>query len=200
MENPYELLYMRRTGDEWAEKELLRQYTPLIRSELHNILIQSRRMEIYKEDFLQEGMIAIDQAADSYREDQNAGWLTFLVLVVRRKYASMVRHLRTKSRVHMHDVLPLDGFVAETGGSYDFLRDPDPMHNPVYRFDYVEAAERYKSAYEGLLPIEKETLRQLEKYGSYREASTAMGITYKSFDGRMQRIRRKLRKAILRVE
>ena len=185
MENYYELLYMKRMGDEWAEKTLLKQVEPIIHGEVSRALSRFSRLEIYRDDFLQEGMIALEQAVDCFREDLQASFPTFLTLVVRRRIYSQIRHFSAKSYVQIHETVSMDNLVSESEGSYDVFGDPDPMSDPQYSFYYNEAKERFERLVENMTDSEREILRVWRDDISYREACTNLGISYKTFDGRM---------------
>ena len=66
-ENPYELLYMIRTGDAYAENELYRTYHGLVVHLVDKLICTNRLLQMYREDLIQEGMIGIMEAVENYR-------------------------------------------------------------------------------------------------------------------------------------
>ena len=49
-ENPYELLYMARQGDDWSLQALLRMLEPMLRANVGVIICRFKPLEIYRDD------------------------------------------------------------------------------------------------------------------------------------------------------
>lgn len=197
MENPYELLYMCRCGDEWSQAALFRQYIPLLKAEISRVLHSYARMEIYRDDLLQEAVLCIPHAEETYRSDQNCSFATFLAVIARRKIFSMLRHYSAATYVQMHNTTALDGMVSESGAPYEVMDDRNPMHNPEYHYQFVAAAERLQELISTMNEREREVLEAWYRHMPYTEASAKLGIPFKAYDGRLQRVKGKVINAVL---
>ena len=85
-ENPYELIYMSRMGDEYAQTTLFLQYEGLLNALVNQTLLAYPTVRRYRDDILQEARISLFQAINQYQESKSASFKTFVCLVVKRKF------------------------------------------------------------------------------------------------------------------
>lgn len=193
--NTYELLYLSRAGDEFALSALFDFCYPIIVSEVNTLISKYQPLRIYRDDFIQECRISVCDTVERYREDKDTQFTTFLITVIRRKLINLIRHYSRPSKVQIHDTVSLDAIMTEKGSLYDCIESKYIMENPVYSYRMNDAYERVKKVTEKLLPMEKKVMDCWMNGMNYEEASKELGISYKSYDGHMQRLRSKLRKA-----
>lgn len=198
--NAYELLYMSRMCDDWAQKALFLQSRQMQKTMIQIIIARFRPYKIYEDDMLQESDLALFYALDSYREDQKCSFKTFLTLLTKRRIWTALRHYSTDSLVQMHDTLTLHAEVAEDEPYYETFEQKDPLNNPEYRLHFFDAAERLHRTIETLSREEKQILDCWICEQPYQEASKAMNVSYKAYDGRLQRVRKKIRSAVFDTE
>lgn len=194
--NIYELLYMVRTGDDWAMNEIFSRYQELQQKQIRTLVSHYTPLHIYLDDLYQEGRIALIQAIDTYRTDQCAGFSTYVYLLTKRRIWTILRHYGTNSYVHMHDTIGLESLVQESECIYDVLKQPYAMNEPEYSFSYTLAKERLEKVLEELSEDETNLLKLWMKNYHYEEAGKRLGISYKAYDGRLQRIRKKIKEAV----
>ena len=84
-ENPYELLYMYRMGDRYAEKRLYTIYKPYAEMVVRTFLKKNEYLRGYEEDLSQECMIAVFTAVKRYRQDKDSSFRIALCQRARRK-------------------------------------------------------------------------------------------------------------------
>ncbi len=197
MLNVYELVYMSRMGDENALATLLSYCTPIFYKEVKKIMDGNVKLKMYFEDFVQEAVIAFYYAIDRYREDQEASFMTFLMVVVHRKLLSLTRHYLNNRTVQMHDTLSLDKLVHDEDTMYDYVQNRNSLHNPVFNLHVQDCYDNVVKTLNDLKPVEKEVFALWKSGASYTDASKELGMSYKAFDGHVQRIKRKIRKAVI---
>ncbi len=198
MLNVYELVYMSRMGDENALATLLSYCTPIFYKEVKKVMDANVKLKVYFEDFVQEAVITFYYAIDRYREDQEASFVTFVMIVVRRKILTLARDYQSNKTIHIHDTLSLDRLVDDENNTitmYNFLQNNSSLHNPVYNLHVQDCYDNITKAFNDLKPIEKEAFALWKSGKPYAEASKELGISYKAFDGHIQRIKRKIRNA-----
>lgn len=199
MENVNELLYLSRMGGEEAFAALLFTCGPIITCEVKKIMADNPKLYIYNEDFAQEARIQIIQAVMRYREDKDCKFTTYITAIIQRRFHSLVRHYSQTTYVQMHDTLSLDYLNdADEQYLYDLLESNDVLSNPIFNMRLRESIEKINKAIGDLKPIEKKVYDTWQKGKSYKESSEELGITIKAYDGHIQRVKRKLRKAITR--
>ena len=159
-------------GDEAALHALLRQYGPLIRYILRPILTDERdREECYADISLK-----IWQTADSFDGDKGAlkAWLTVL-----SRNAALNRARRTQTDA------PLEETVPHTGGSAEeeLLRR--------------ERQRRLQAAIAGLLPEDRSLFYRKYYYcQSTAQMAAELCLTERAVEGRLYRLRQKLRQLL----
>ncbi len=196
-ENPYELLYMSRLKDRYAFEALFNQ----TRGILYNVVSQSidsyKPLTPHKEDILQEASISIWRAIETYREDKDAGFYTFFLVLARRKVWNICKHYSRKV-IPLSEMASLDEMIMEGDCLYEAVAQKDPMNDPVYAMNYRMAEERFDDLKKDLSESETDALDAWESGEPYKEGAAKRGLTQKAWDGRRFRVRRKVRKAVLK--
>lgn len=169
-----------RQGSDSAFEEIARRYKGLIAS----LSAEYCTGDYDPCDFSQEGMLALLSACKTYINDENgASFKNYAALCVKRRFISIVRKSKAKGAIPEEHLVPLES--AELQSSF---QSPEEL---------VVSKERL----EELLMQMKNNLSQKEisvvylylKGLSYGEISNAAGISKKSVDNALQRIKRKLR-------
>jgi|GEM_PF-944535 len=201
--NPYELLYYFRLNDSFAFSELLRIYSPLIYYVMSAAV--PKDLEAYNDDLFQEGVIALSDAADTYREDMDCGFTTFAVLLIRRRMVNTLR--RYKRRGYYGTVetggswISLDSLVCE--GSRWTLADVTSggcaLFEPEYYLEYRLAEERLEKVLNSLRKEEKCILEDSERY-PYSEVCGKYQLSAEAFGNRVYRIKAKVKKRFKKAE
>ena len=195
--NPYELLYMSRLKDRYAFEALFTQ----TRGILYNVVSQSidsyKPLAPHKEDILQEASISIWRAIETYREDKDAGFYTFFLVLARRKVWNICKHYSRKV-IPLSEMASLDEMIMEGDCLYEAVAQKDPMNDPVYAMNYRMAEERFDDLKKDLSESETDALDAWESGEPYKEGAAKRGLTQKAWDGRRFRVRRKVRKAVLK--
>jgi RNA polymerase sigma factor (sigma-70 family) len=196
-ENPYELLYMARQGDDWSLQALLQMLEPMLRANVGVIICRFKPLEIYRDDLIQEARVGLAGAVNTYREDQGAGFRYFAEYVVRRRLWSCMRHLTAASYAQAHDMYSIECMNrGEAESAYEVIEQHDPMADPEFRLHYTLASEQMSSAIQELSAMDRAVLNSWADSMKYKAAMEKLHLSYKSYDGRLQRLRRKIRDAV----
>ncbi len=199
MTNANELLYLSRMGGEDGFTALLLSYAPLITFEVKKVMQENPKMAIYMDDFAQEARIQMIQAIDRYREDRDCRFTTYVVAIIERRFNSLIRYYSRPTKVQMHDTISLDSMNHEEHYMYDVIESNDALSNPTFNIQLKESINLINRAVGDLKPIEKKVYETWQQGKSYKESSEELGLTVKAYDGYVQRIKKKLRKAITRT-
>ncbi|MBR0479394.1 MAG: sigma-70 family RNA polymerase sigma factor [Solobacterium sp.] len=188
---------MSRCGDEWAFTALFDQFRPMFTSLINEILLHNPLYENFREDMMQEAKIGLMDALNYYREDRNCRFATFVYLLVKRRLLSALRYHRAKSRVPLSSITALDGLVMENGSTYDVYRSPDDLGSPEYWVRYKAAYERLQETMASMRDIDRRVMYMWAEEKGYTEAGEKLGMTPRSYDARLRRVKKTVRSAVL---
>lgn len=134
-------------------------------------------------DLVQEGMMALLKAVNSYRPDRGAGFATYAGVCIRHR---MLSYIMRDGRGETVDTLSADELDETLCG-----RDEDIPENVVIaREDYDELFSRIADE---LSEREWQVLQLFLAGMSHRQIADRIGSNEKSVNNTMQRVRRKLR-------
>lgn len=194
-ENPYELIYMSRMGDENAQTTLFLQCEGLLNMLVNQTIQRYPCVRHYRDDLLQEARISLFKAIQSYQEGKNASFKTFVGLVVKRRIWNVVRNLMVEFQHKGFDGVSLDD---EEINYYEILEQSNRMAEPEYYMQYQTAANELEKEISLLNEEEKDVLACWMANESYRSASEKLGLSEKQYDGRLQRVKKRIKEAIHR--
>ena len=158
------LLRRIRQGDDDAMEKLLEKYRGLVRTEARKFFLAGGD----EEDLIQEGMIGLFKAIQSYREEEDTAFSTFAVLCVRRQIYTTV----TASNRKKHS--PLNHYISIFGETGDRETENlnsalgDPVENPEELMLQKEAIQDYyREMDQKLSRFEKQVMEQYLKGEDY---------------------------------
>jgi len=153
-----------------------------------------------KEDIIQEGMIGLFKAIQSYNSDKQNSFKTFANMCIERQ---LITAIKTSNRQkHM----PLNGYVSLNTAAYDEDEDTSVLevldsHQTEDPLDTITKKEYYKRVEtaidENLSDFEKQVLARFIKGESYVTIAEKLETPVKSIDNAIQRIRKKAIKNIV---
>lgn len=194
--NPYELLYMSRTGDAYAARALFHLYKRILVHEARNAVEVCPCLNGYWDDLMQEGILALYKAIDTYREDRQSSFSTFLTIVIKNAMITYVRNVKRKRQGNVQHLFSLDSMISENNPVLEMLEQKNRLTDPEYVFRMHQARESMMEQVSMLNPDEQQVLLSWMEGNSYQECAEQMGITTKQYDGRKQRLRKKIRRSI----
>lgn len=172
-----------REDDPDAFMELMKRYFPLIRAKAARY---QHTTAFDADDLYQEGLLGLFRAACTYNPDGPASFRTYAGVCISRRIIGACRSaLRQKA-------LPLHASVSIDGGDAAHLEDhgssPETVVIAQENLQLVQDQIRHD-----LSRLEQRVLFFYLSGQSYLEIGRQLGVSAKSVDNAMQRVRRKLR-------
>ncbi len=189
-----QLSLLARGGDMAANEFLLEKYKYLVRQVTAPYFLVGGD----RDDLLQEGMIGLNNAIHSFREDRNVSFTVFAEFCIKRNIISAVRAATRQKHQ------PLNSYVsifADEGQNQDeqsaLLADALPESpNPENLFIEEENSRLLdENLKECLSKMEFKVLKLFMEGQSYHDIANALGKDIKSVDNALQRIKKKIREA-----
>lgn len=136
------------------------------------------------EDWFQEGMIGFLCAVRSYRLGDTASFSTYASVCIRNRLSGCLKRVTNSKNLPMSSSLPYDDLFI------------DSVHSPEE--DYIEN-ERYRFFSESFInqlsAAERQVIKCYLAGFSYAEIADKLGITVKSVDNAICRVKHKLKMA-----
>jgi RNA polymerase sporulation-specific sigma factor len=174
--------------------ELLERYRGFARSKARSYFLVGGD----REDIVQEGMIGLYKAVRDYADGHGASFRSFAELCITRQILTAIK---TATR-QKHS--PLNSYV-----SFDRPQDDDPDHtlgeslaieitaDPLERIVEDDDLRALQDTFDEVLSgLETEVLQLYVEGRSYQEIAQQLGRRVKSIDNALQRIKRKLERAL----
>ena len=174
-----ELLEKIKNDDKFAMNALIERY----RSTVEAIAMKYINSPLEKEDLVQEGMIGLLAAINSYRCDKGAKFVTYASRCVNN---SVQTALRKFSR--MKDIPPSNIVTLEE----DYFENLTGLSAEDEYLAKESVSTLTEVLYEGLSSFENEVLRLYIVGCPYGEIAARLGKNPKAIDNAIQRIRKKL--------
>ncbi len=173
-----ENLYKAQSGDEKSLEELFREASPLVE------IIASKYINspLEKEDLMQEGMIGLFRAIESYDESKGARFKTYAERCIDNAMKDAIKGATRRKDVPAESVVEY---------KEEAFTDSEDSAEEIYL--HKERIERLFSAMEQKLSdLEKQVLSQYILGFGYSEIAKTLNKDEKSVDNALQRIKRKL--------
>ena len=168
-------------GDKAALNALIARYRPSAEKAASRL----RSVSLETDDFVQEAMLALLSAAYTYAPGKNAAFRTYASVCVKNRLRSVLRADAAAKNAPLNTYLSLDELSLSDG------TDPEAQLISAEETKALEAALE-----KALSPLEKQVLLCRLEGLSYADISIKLGITEKSTDNALQRVRAKLQKLI----
>lgn len=182
--NQYTLIKRFKEGDDSAFSQLLTYFDPMIHSIISGFHSPSGDFTFDTDELYQEACLALAEACRNYDPKMNCKFSTFAYIVIKRRTINVYRNI---CKVLNCEKYSLDEREITKGDNMLYDRT---LH-------YVRSkrlGEQLKTFIASLNDEEKSiTLLKMEDK-TYREIADTVGISVKTVDNRLMRIRTKLKK------
>lgn len=193
-----QLLGMIKNGNDTAETELFERYKDLVTKISRGYFIVGGDLE----DLVQEGMVGLYKAIKGYNGHKETTFKTFAVICIKHQIQTAIKKANANKNKLLSSAVSFQSFSnGNSTENLDFL--------PIELIFNSTPAEKVidKENFENLKNIIKNNLSALEykvlqlylKGFSYKEISSVLGITEKSIDNSLSRIKTKLREKLNRI-
>ena len=170
-----ELSSLVKDGKYECLQTLINRYMPFIKA------VAVRFSDIDKEDLVQEGRMAVFAAARSY-DGEKASFSTFVKLCINRAIGDYAKAFSVKKRIPSKLITSIDEIEVEGSES------PEKLVIDKESYDLLSIKLK-----EILSELEYKVLGEYLSGSGYKEAARKLGISEKSFDNAISRIRAKLK-------
>lgn len=191
MRTDEELVLLAQKGDTDAELEVFSHYRNLLRKVCRSYFLIGGDSD----DLMQEGMIGLYKAIKSYSKDKNVNFAAYAGLCVKRQIQTAIKKANSQKNLILSTAIPLttqDKFDDEDDDSPEIIipsSEQSADDKMIYEETLYETTELIKQK------LSKMELQVLVKYlngYSYKEISAQTGLTEKSIDNALSRIKKKL--------
>ena len=191
-----ELISLVKNEDKFALDFLIEKYKSLVNMKVGKYFIIGAE----KEDIIQEGMIGLFKAIQSFNPDKQNSFKTFANMCIERQ---LITAIKTSNRQkHM----PLNGYLSLNTTAYD--NDEDTTILEIFDsqltedpLDTITKKEYYRRVEDvidkSLSDFEKQVLARFIKGESYVTIAEKLDTQVKSVDNAIQRIRKKATKNMI---
>jgi len=191
--NDHELLQYISEKNEEAANIMFDKYNPLIISTAKKLLKYSQNLGVDINDLIQEGLLGLHAAINSYDENKDNIFYTYAKKCIERKMISLVVGAqRQKHRLLNESISLNDNFGSDSIELEDFLGDNS--YNPEYCFiEHEKEEELIKSFGKKLTSFEEEVFLLKISGLTYKEIASILDRDIKAVDNALQRIKIKLK-------
>ena len=188
--NDYELLDHIHSCNEDANEIMIYKYRPLTVN-LAKKLIKYCNGGIDLNDLIQEGLVGLNEAVNSFREDKETNFGTYAKLCIERRMYSLVKSTRTYKNKILNESISLED---EDENNIDrFLIDNS--NNPSDMVEENDYQEKVLNALNNqLTDLEKQVFELKKNDFNYKEIAEILDKDPKVIDNTIQRIKAKLKK------
>lgn len=193
--NDNELIYLIYDFNEDANRILHEKYYKIIKIKVAKYRALAKRIGLDTCDLMQEGLLGLEEAINSYRDNKDMKFSSFANMCIERQILSVLNYHSRKKHTFLNDSCSID--VEDEKGrtmlDYSLKSDIDPLM-------MMEKEEEKNSIYDlmtkDLSKLEKEVFELKLNGLDYREIARLLNKSYKSIDSALQRIRVKLKKIV----
>jgi len=185
-----QLISLVKTDDKYALDFIIEKYKDLVNMKVGKYFIIGAE----KEDIIQEGMIGLFKAIQSFSPEKQNSFKTFANLCIERQ---LITAIKTSNR-QKH--IPLNSYLSLNTSAYDDDEDTTVLEvfdshlteDPLDTITKKEYYQRVEDAIDkSLSDFEKQVLARFIKGESYVTIAEKLDTQVKSVDNAIQRIRKK---------
>lgn|SRR5574344_742988 len=186
--NDFELLSYIKESNEDANNIIFNKYKPIINSLAKKHFKRAKGIEF--NDLVQEGMVGLSYAINSFNEKKDVLFYTYAVTCIERKIISAIIKTNTLKNKALNDSLSYEN-TDEYNFDYVLM---DNKVNPERLLIEFERQEELKKIIEDNLTDYEKKILELKMSGlNYNEIAQTMNTDKKSVDNAIQRLRNKIK-------
>ena len=179
-----ELIARLRSGEDEISDYLMEKYKGFVRKKARAMFLIGGETD----DLIQEGMIGLFKAVQSYHPDREASFRTFAGMCIDRQLYSAIQN--SNRQKHM----PLNSYISLSEKQEADELEGFWWENPEnVIIDQESTRNLEQEIHKVLSPMENKVLAYYLKGYGYIKIAEIMGKTPKSIDNALQRIRHKIR-------
>ena len=181
--NDYEVMYMVRENEDGAKDLLFKKYRPLIGKLASKYSEFAKRHGVEFDDLVQEGYIALNQAICNYDENSGILFYSYASLCINRHLITYCRNMNSKKN-----------YILDNSLSDEVLYENAPDFANPEQIVFSKLAYQQFVHIKCLFDINYSSIFELRYNGfSYKEISALLDIPISTIDGRIYRIKNKIK-------
>lgn len=190
--NDEKLLQLIHLGDNNALNFIMNKYNNVVNMKASKFFA----VGVEKEDIIQEGMIGLYKATQSYDGNKQNSFKSFANMCIERQLITMIKSANRQKNIPLNSAFSLNTPVYEEGDSdvieiLDTNLVEDPLET-IANKEYLSQIELKIN--ENLSDFERQVLRHYKQGKSYADIAKEVDSKVKSVDTAIQRIRKKAHK------
>ena len=151
--NDNELLYLVKENSEEALEILIEKYRFCIWNKMRDMNIEMAS----RDDFLQEGLILLHKAIDSFIEEKNVTFYSYFHLLLTRKFIDLLRKQKREKRIVPFEML--EEYVIDVGSHEEYVKESriqfSKLEQIIFQMRFLEEKKPKEIARDLMLPIRK---------------------------------------------
>lgn len=163
-------------------ERLLDEYKPLVTSVARRYFLVGAELE----DLMQEGMIGLYKAIQTFDETKHTSFKTFALLCIKSQIQSAIKTANRNKNKILNEVMLEDN---EDQMYLVISQDPNPEDRVINREEYIHTKNEINKL---LSLLEKQILKQYLLGKNYQQIADTLCLDKKSVDNGLNRIRKKL--------
>ena len=193
--NDNELLFLVSESNEEAKSLLVKKYTGIVYKIAHKYTSLAESLGIDEKDLVQEGLIGLTKAIDTYNMEKEALFYTYVTTCIEANIKSALRKANRKKNKTLNDSISLDKLYEEEANIEEILKDE--QYNPSLKIQEEESVEEIlKKSKKLLAPFEYKVL-ELKIFGyTNQEVADITKKNKKAIENTLFRIKNKLKDKI----
>ena len=191
-----ELISLVKSDDKYALDFIIEKYKDLVNMKVGKYFIIGAE----KEDIIQEGMIGLFKAIQSFNSDKQNSFKTFANMCIERQLITAIKTSNRQKHMPLNSYLSLNTAAYEDDEDTSMLEvfDSHMTEDPLDTITKKEYYKRVEDAIDkNLSDFEKQVLVRFIKGESYVTIAEKLDTPVKSVDNAIQRIRKKAIKNIV---
>lgn len=187
--NDYELINLAKESDDESKNIIIEKYMPLINKMASKMFVFCKNNGLEKSDLIQEGMIALTNAIESFDNTKDTIFYTYATACIQRKLISeIIKANRNKNKI-LNESISYDN---DKNSIVNFLKDENANPEDII-IDSVDLSNTYKKITKVLTDYENQVFELLINGFKYKEIATMLEKDEKSIDNAIQRIKLKIK-------
>ena len=195
-ENDYELLYLISEENEDANELIYKKYDPVISFYAKKYVPYISGKGLDYNDLYQEGLIGLDQAIRSYKDQKEIKFSTFAFLCIKRKIYTAIKNANRKKHSILNESYPIDYSVEEDKLGLSNVISDNSMGIDELLVTKENDELFFNKLNERLTSFEKQVYQMRINEFSYEEIALALNRSIKSIDSSLFRIKQKIKKIL----
>ena len=190
-----ELIQIIKAGDKEALDFLMTKYKEIVNMKVSKYFLIGAE----KEDIIQEGLIGLFKAVQSYNPEKQNSFKTFANMCIERQLITAIKSSNRQKHIPLNSYLSLNTAAYEEDedttlfDTFNAHQTEDPLETITKKEYYKDVEETIN---ESLSDFKKQVLNRYMQGESYIQIAEKLDTPVKSIDNAIQRIRKKAIKKI----